>query len=53
MQIYIITPDCARYKIVQTTLRYEYPTALMFHKTQVRYIRNRGLNELFEIFNVS
>jgi hypothetical protein len=33
MQINIITPSYAYYKIVKLTLRYEYPTALIFHKT--------------------
>jgi len=33
MQINIITPDYAYYMIVRLTLRYEYPTTLMFHKT--------------------
>jgi hypothetical protein len=33
MQINIITSNYAYYKIVQLTLRYEYPTTLIFHKT--------------------
>jgi hypothetical protein len=33
MQIDIITPNYAYYKIVQLALRYEYPTTLIYHKT--------------------
>jgi hypothetical protein len=33
MQIDIIAPNYAYYKIVQLALRYEYPTTLFFHKT--------------------
>jgi hypothetical protein len=33
MQINIITPNYVFHKIVQLTLRYEYPTTLIFHKT--------------------
>jgi hypothetical protein len=33
MQINIVTPNYAYYKIVQLALRYEYPTTLFFHKT--------------------
>jgi hypothetical protein len=33
MQINIITPNYAYYKIVQSTLRYECPNTLIFHKT--------------------
>jgi hypothetical protein len=33
MQIDIITPNYAYYKIVHLALRYEYPTTLIFHKT--------------------
>jgi hypothetical protein len=33
MQIDIITPSYAYYKIVQLALRHEYPTTLTFHKT--------------------
>jgi hypothetical protein len=51
MQIDIITPNYAYYKIVQLTLHYEYPTTLFFHKTLERYIRNCCFNELFKIFN--
>jgi hypothetical protein len=32
MQINIITPNYAYYKIVQLKLRYEYPKTLIFHK---------------------
>jgi hypothetical protein len=48
----IITPNYIYYKIVQLTLWYEYHTTPIFHKTQVRYIRNCYLNELFKIFNI-
>jgi hypothetical protein len=33
IQIDIITPNYAYYKIVQLALRYEYPMTLIFHKT--------------------
>jgi hypothetical protein len=33
MQINIITPNYAYYKIVRLALGYKYPTALIFHKT--------------------
>jgi hypothetical protein len=33
MQIDIITPNYAYYKIVQLTHQYEYPTTLIFHET--------------------
>jgi hypothetical protein len=33
MQINIITSNYAYYKTAQLTLRFEYPTTLMFHKT--------------------
>jgi hypothetical protein len=33
MKIKINTFNFANYKIDQLTLRYEYPTTLMFHKT--------------------
>jgi hypothetical protein len=39
------------YKIVHLTLRYEYSTTLIFHKTNVKLIRNYNLNRLFKIFN--
>jgi hypothetical protein len=31
MEINIITPNYAYYKIVQLTLRYQYPMTLIFH----------------------
>jgi hypothetical protein len=52
MQINIITPYYVYYKIIQLTLRYEYPRTLIFHYTQVRYIRNCCLDKLFKIFNI-
>jgi hypothetical protein len=52
MQIDIITPYYAYYKIVQLTLHYEYPTTQIIRKTLQRYIRNCCFSELFMIFKV-
>jgi hypothetical protein len=52
MQIDLITPNYAYYKIVQLTLHYEYPTTLIFHKTLEIYIRKCCFSELFMIFKV-
>jgi hypothetical protein len=51
-RINIFTPNYVYYKIVELTLRCEYHSTLIFHKTLVIYIRNCCLNRLFNIFNV-
>jgi hypothetical protein len=50
VQIKIITPDYAYYKIVLLKFRYEYSMTLILPKTQVRSIKNCCLNKLFEFF---
>jgi hypothetical protein len=50
MQIKIITPDYAYYKIVLLKHRYEYSMMLIFRKIYVRCIKNYCLNKLFEFF---
>jgi hypothetical protein len=50
VQMKIITPDYAYYKIVLLKLRYEYSTTLILRKTKVRCIKNCCLNQLFEFF---
>jgi hypothetical protein len=52
VKINVIILNYAYCKIVQLTLRYEYPTILFFHKTLVKYIKNYCLNKLFQFFNV-
>jgi hypothetical protein len=52
MQINIIIPNYVYYKIVKLTPRYEYPTTLIFQKTQVRYIGSCRLSNLCKIFHI-
>jgi len=46
MKINTITDNYAYYKIIQFKIRYEYSTTLIFHKIQVRCIKNSCLNKL-------
>jgi hypothetical protein len=52
VKINVITLNYAYCKIVQLTLRYEYSTTQIFHKTEVKYIRNYCLNKLFQFFKI-
>jgi hypothetical protein len=53
LQINIIEPKYAYYKIFQMELRYKYSTTLIFHKTKEGCIKNDCLNKLFEFFKIS
>jgi hypothetical protein len=50
LQIELITPKYAYYKIFWLNLLYEYSTMLILHKTWVGCIKNSCLNKLFEFF---
>jgi hypothetical protein len=50
VQIKIITPYYAYYKIVLLKIQCEYYMMLILHKTKVRCIKNCYLNKLFEFF---
>jgi len=51
VQVDVNALNCAYYKVVRLTRRFEYPTALIFDKTGVVLIRSCCLNRLFKIFN--
>jgi hypothetical protein len=46
MKINITTPNYAYYVVVQLKFRYKYSITLIFHKTQVRCVKNCCLNKL-------
>ena len=52
VQINIITPNYAYYKIFQLKLRYEHSMMLILHKSYGICVKNCCLNKLFEIFKI-
>jgi len=52
VQINIITPNYAYYKVVQLKPRYEYSITLILHRTKVSYVKSCCLNKLFGFMKV-